>query len=150
LGEAIRIYRSLAFESAALSIKLEVDCSDIQVVVRKDRVWQPVDFGRIKRCYYGPSIYYEQDCLSLLDESAGGSHTHVPMVISLEITLFSGKVLKAEKSLILTTENIRLYGLTRCERSEPRSTYEFSKIIRSKTQPFCSHSSLFITKFLTS
>lgn len=149
MGEVVRVYRSLAYETAALGVKVELECSDIQLATRKDRIWEAVDFGRIKRFYYGPSIHYEQDCISFLDETAGGASSHVPMLVSLEITLFSGKVLKAEKSFILTTDNIRLYGLTRCENSEPRSTYEFSKILRSKTQPFCSNCSLFITKFLT-
>lgn len=63
----------------------------------------------MKRYYYGPSIHYEQDCINFLDESASRAGTNVPMLVKLEVTLFSGKVLVAEKAFTLTTENMRLY-----------------------------------------
>lgn len=91
----VRIYRSLAFESAVLRMKVELDCENIQLTTRKDGIWHGVDFGRIKRFYYGPSIHYEEDRISFLDETMNREGGPIPMVVSLEITLFSGKVLRA-------------------------------------------------------
>lgn len=119
----VRIYRSLAFETAVLRMKVELDCENVQLTTRKDGIWHGVDFGRIKRFYYGPSVHYEEDRISFLDETTGREGGPMPMLVSLEITLFSGKQLRAEKSFVLTRENIRLYGMTRCDNNEPRSTY---------------------------
>lgn len=144
-----RIYRTLAFETAALMVKVELGCGSIQLTARRDEIWEAVDFGRMRRFYYGPSIHYEQDCISFLDESASRAGTNVSMLLALEITLFSGKVLRAEKAFVLTTENMRAYDMTRCGSNAPRSTYEFSKNVRSKTQPFCSSSWLVLSRAIS-
>jgi hypothetical protein len=129
-------------------MQVELECQQVQLTTRKDHVWENMDFGRVRRYFYGPSLHYSQDTLSFLDETAGRKGGDLPMTISLRITLLSGKVLYAEKSFVLTTENLRLYGQTKCDGLEPRSTYEFCKLVRSKTPPFSSSSSLVITKFI--
>lgn len=123
MPEVLRIYRSLAQESAVLNASVELHCTEIQLATRKEEIWLNTDFNKVRREYYGPSIHYSHDSISFYDETHRKSAGRIQMAVSLELTLFSGKTLRAEKVFMLTMENTRLYGMTKCEGMIPRSTF---------------------------
>lgn len=94
-------FYSVHINSASIKkAKITLECLNGQLLSYNDSIWKNVDFNKIQKNFYGPSVHYTEDEIHFhLQEQAIGHHFE--LVLGLELMLFSGQLLKNTKKISL-------------------------------------------------
>jgi hypothetical protein len=84
----LQFYNSHINSAAVKRAKVSLECTNGQLICYQNGAWQNVDFHKLQRTFYGPSIGYDQDEVHFqISENLLGHK--FDLLVTLEITLFS-------------------------------------------------------------
>jgi hypothetical protein len=144
LPNLLQFYWTHINNASIKKAKITLECLNGQLLSYNDLVWKNVDFSKIEKMFYGPSVNYIEDELHFhLHELAVGQEFE--LVLGLEIQLFSGQLLKSNKKIRLSMPNqkyldksinmalydsqVNVQGLW--VTSSPYSTFTIAKLIKN-------------------